>query len=359
MDQHDGRNRLDMKKFLCQLVLVMATLAILRTVNTLAQVVTGPTSSTTDSIPTFTDATGKKISNNSSNFTWSPYQLNLRGITPALEFWDTASGVNKKRFKIQVSGLSGTGQLKFILVSDDGLSAALLGEFNDDGSISISGLTNRISDSGTELLYNGQPVGSGNVSNTYNTVVITNLTFITGNGNKLTLNTIVINTNGALRLENLPLPSVLVVGTNGNATNATLSGLTLSDANVLTASGGGGGSGVSTTVTPLAYSGTNITGFNCLTNNATYTLTLTNHCLFDASTFTGLPNTTTNVFFTLGLKQDSTGTWVPKFTNSIIAWADGVQPVIKTNANAVSYLYFHTHLFTNGMLVGSPNINVQ
>lgn len=126
-----------------------------------------------------------------------------------------------------------------------------------------------------------------------------------------------------------------------------------------TAGGTSSGSGVSTVVTPLAYSGTNITGFNCLTNNATYTLLLTNHCLFDASTFTGLPNTTTNLFFTLGLKQDSAGAWVPKFTNSILTWADGVQPVIKTNANAVSYLYFHTHLFTNGMLVGSPNLNVQ
>lgn len=123
--------------------------------------------------------------------------------------------------------------------------------------------------------------------------------------------------------------------------------------------GGGGGSGVTTAVTPLTYSGTNINGFNCLTNNATYTLTLTNHCLFDSSTFTGLPNTTTNVFFTLAMKQDSAGGWVPKFTNSIIAWTDGNQPVFKTNANAVSYAYFHSHLFTNGMLVGSPNINVQ
>jgi hypothetical protein len=166
-------------------------------------------------------------------------------------------------------------------------------------------------------------------------------------------NSITILTNGTFTLQNLPLPAVLVVGTNGIVTNATLSGLTLGNDNTLTATG------VTTGVTPLAYSGTNITGFNCLTNNATYTLTLTNHCLFGASTFTGLPNTTTNVFFTLGLKQDSAGGYVPKFTNSIVAWADGNQPVIKTNANAVSYLYFHSHLFTNGMLVGSPNINVQ
>ena len=129
--------------------------------------------------------------------------------------------------------------------------------------------------------------------------------------------------------------------------------------NVTATATSSGGSGVTTVVTPLAYSGTNITGFNCTTNNATFTLTLTNHCLFGTSTFVDLPNTTTNHFFTLALKQDSAGTWVPKFTNSIVAWADGVQPVVKTNANAVSYLYFHSHLFTNGMLSGSANINVQ
>src|SRR6185503_14709058 len=109
------------------------------------------------------------------------------------------------------------------------------------------------------------------------------------------------------------------------------------------ASGGGGGSGVSTAVTPLAYSGTNITGFDCSTNNMTYTLTLTNHCLFGSSTFSNLQQKTTNHFFTLGLQQDSAGGWVPKFTNTICAWTDGTaggQPVIKTNAGAVSYLYF-------------------
>lgn len=153
--------------------------------------------------------------------------------------------------------------------------------------------------------------------------------------------------------------NVLATTSTGLVTNANYGSGISWDPTTLTISATASGSGVTTVVTPLAYSGTNITGFNCLTNNATYTLLLTNHCLFDASTFTGLPNTTTNLFFTLGLKQDSAGTWVPKFTNSIVAWADGVQPVIKTNANAVSYLYFHTHLFTNGMLVGSPNLNVQ
>ena len=149
--------------------------------------------------------------------------------------------------------------------------------------------------------------------------------------------------------------AVLTPGTSGHVLTSNGSGADPS----YQAASGGGGSGVSTQVTPLAYSGTNITGFDCTTNNMTYTLTLTNDCLFGSSTFVGLPNTTTNVFFTLALKQDATGTRVPKFTNSIVAWSEGVQPVITTNANSVSYLYFHSHLFTNGMLVGSVNVNVK
>lgn len=117
-------------------------------------------------------------------------------------------------------------------------------------------------------------------------------------------------------------------------------------------------SGVSTAVTPLTWSGTNAVGFNCATNNMSYTLLLTNNVLLGSGTFTSLPQKTTNLFFTLGLQQDSTGGRIVSITNSVVSWADGQVPVIKTNANAVSYLYFHTHLFTNSMLVGSPNLNV-
>jgi hypothetical protein len=151
-----------------------------------------------------------------------------------------------------------------------------------------------------------------------------------------------------------------VLGTNGNVTNATLSSLTLGNDNTLTATGGGGG--LTTDVTTLAWSGTNITGFDCSTNGESFFLLVTNHCLFGASTFSNLPAKTAYKTFTLCLQMDGTGGYVPKFTNSIVAWTDGTQggqPVIKTNANAVSYVYFHTHLATNSMLVGSPNINVQ
>lgn len=186
----------------------------------------------------------------------------------------------------------------------------------------------------------------GSASNPINNFYSTNNFFISGKGNTLVI-TQTLTVSGQYVYPLVPGTGI-TFATNNIGTGQT--NLTIS----ATASGG-----VTTSVTPLAYSGTNITGFNCLTNNATYTLLLTNHCLFNAASFTGLPNTTTNMFFTLALKQDGTGTWVPKFTNSIVAWTEGVQPVITTNANSISYLYFHSHLWTNGMLVGSPNLNVQ
>ncbi len=117
---------------------------------------------------------------------------------------------------------------------------------------------------------------------------------------------------------------------------------------------------MSTAVVGLTYTGgTNILGFSCLTNNMSYTLLLTNNAFFGTATFTELPNITTNLFFTLGLKQDGTGGRTVGITNTVVDWADGNLPIITTNANAISYLYFHTSLFTNGMLIGSPNLNLQ
>lgn len=222
----------------------------------------------------------------------------------------------------------------------------------------MNGRTNRLSILNDQLLLDGVAISGGSESAPVNNFYSTNNFFVSGKGNTLVI-------TQSVTLAGLDVAVVTINGTNLapklNFTNSASATFAISGTSnvTITASGSGGGSGVTTTVTPLAYSGTNITGFDCLTNNATYTLTLTNHCLFGTSTFSNVPNTTTNHFFTLALKQDSTGTWVPKFTNSIVAWADGIQAVIRTNANAVSYVYFHTHLFTNGMLVASPNIGVQ
>jgi len=293
--------------------------------------------------------TGTKISDLSS--------ITTPSTNTWLEVADLAATPKSRKIslpnlKTAVNPLSGTANTlaKWIGTNSIGSLANGEGILANDGSGSFAWTTD---------------VGAVSQTITYNTIVVTKVTvqtnsFTIGKGGHLTItNNITIQTNGTLTLSNLPAPSVLVLGTNRNVTSATLSGLTLGNDNTLTASGGGGGSGVSTAVTPLAYSGTNITGFDCSTNNMTYTLALTNHCLFGSSTFANLQQKTTNHFFTLGFQQDSAGGWVPKFTNTVVTWADSNQPVIKTNAGAVSYLYFHTHLFTNSMLVGSPNINVQ
>ena len=130
----------------------------------------------------------------------------------------------------------------------------------------------------------------------------------------------------------------------------------------LPSSGGGGGSGVTTDVTSLGWSGTNITGFDCATNGESFYLLVTNNCLFGASTFSNLPAKTAYKTYTLCLQMDGTGGYTVKITNSVVGWEDGStggQPTIKTQANAVSYIYLHTDLTTNSTLVGTPNLNIQ
>lgn len=201
------------------------------------------------------------------------------------------------------------------------------------------------------LLFNGIQVSTnssgGSESAPVNNWYSTNNFFISGKGNSLVITqTLTVSGRYVYPLE---AGTGITFVTNNVGTGQTN----------LTISTSGGGSGVSTQVTPLTYSTTNAVGFDCTTNNMSYTLLLTNHVLFGTSTFVGLPNTTTNMFFTLGLQQNSAGGWVPKFTNSICKWASGNQPVIDTNANAVSYVYFHSSLFTNGTLVGSVNQPIQ
>ena len=119
-----------------------------------------------------------------TNLVWTPYQFNIRGITPSLELWNTAGGVDQKRFKLQTTSLSGTGKLKFFLISDDGLNASLLGEFNEGGSISLSGDTNRLSMAGGVLLLDGVQI-SASASAPINNWYSTNNFYVTGKGNTL------------------------------------------------------------------------------------------------------------------------------------------------------------------------------
>jgi len=213
---------------------------------------------------------------------------------------------------------------------------------------------------------NGLPVwmtrNDGSVgTNTYTTIVVqtNNVTVLKG-GHITISNSITILTNGTFTLQNIPLPAVLVALTNGTVTNATLSGLTLSNDGTLTATGSG--SGVTTDVTALGWSGTNITGLDCTTNGASFYLLVTNNCLLGSSTFSNLPAKTAYKTYTICFQQDGTGGYTVKLTNSVVGWEDGGtggQPTIKTQANAVSYIYLHTDLTTNSTLVGTPNLNIQ
>ncbi len=168
-------------------------------------------------------------------------------------------------------------------------------------------------------------------------------------------NRLSVDNQGSVAISNFNGTATALVGSSASNTLSTVTlgtGLSFS-------SGTLNASALTTAVTTLAYSGTtNITGFNALNNGQTFILTVTNNCFFGTATFSNLPNSTTNQFYTLGLKMDATGGYTVGFTNAVVGWADGFVPVIKTNAAAISYIYFHTGLWTNGTLVGTPNLNV-
>ncbi len=177
----------------------------------------------------------------------------------------------------------------------------------------------------------------------------------TGSTQNVLTNRLSVDNQGSVAISNFNGTATALVGSSASNTLSTVTlgtGLSFS-AGTLNASA------LTTAVTTLAYSGTtNITGFNALNNGQTFILTVTNNCFFGTATFSNLPNSTTNQFYTLGLKMDATGGYTVGFTNAVVGWADGFVPVIKTNAAAISYIYFHTGLWTNGTLVGTPNLNV-
>ncbi len=243
-----------------------------------------------------------------------------------------------------------------------GTGVNLLQSLNLATYLSLSGQTNRLTISTTNtLLLDGQPIVTGNSALT-NTVInattinVTTQIFNTAKGAHVVVsNSFTIVTNATFALQNLPRPSVLIVPADGNVTNATLSGLTLSGT-TLTATGGG----VSTAVTTLAYSGaTNITGFDCSTNGSAFKLTLTNNAYIGGTNVVGLQAATSYMTYTLQVQNNTTGLYTLTFDPTIFAWAEGVQPVKTTNASSADVYYFHTHLFTNSMLVGSMNQNVK
>lgn len=174
----------------------------------------------------------------------------------------------------------------------------------------------------------------GAISSTimYQTIVVQSNNFTVGKGGHLTVsNNITILTNGSLTLSNLPAPSVLVLGTNRNVTNATLSGLTLGNDNTLTATGSGGAS-TWIPVTTLAFSTTNVT--IPLNGGTNFVVTLTNGAT-GYFTSSGAPSSaSTNTTFTLTTIQDGTGLRVMNWDTNVFHFMGGVVPVISTNAGA-------------------------
>jgi hypothetical protein len=168
-------------------------------------------------------------------------------------------------------------------------------------------------------------------NNTTNTVFQTNSVTVLKGGHVTVTNNITILTNGTFTLQNLPLPSVLIVGTNGNVTNATLSGLTLGNDGTLTATGGGGAS-TWIPVTTLAFSTTNVT--IPLNGGTNFVVTLTNGST-GYFTSSGAPaSASTNTTFTLTVIQDATGTRAMNWDTNVFKFMGGVVPVCTTNASA-------------------------
>jgi hypothetical protein len=219
-----------------------------------------------------------------------------------------------------------------------------------------------------------------------NNLTVSNLYTVNGKNNTLTVtNNLTIVTNGSLTLSNLPAPSVLVLGTNRNVTNATLSGLTLGNDNTLTATSGttvsvnatnvttpnfqdsatvswaksgsnliataAGGGGASTwlPIATLAYtSATNVTmdasgGTNFLVN-------VTNTTFMAAPANAPGSSTTTNTCWTVTFKMNATGGYAVTWTN-LFKFPGGPTAAFQptTNANAVSKITICASCVTNGV----------
>lgn len=289
-----------------------------------------------------------------TNLVWNPSTLRLRasGATPSIELWNTSGTANFRRFIFN----NATDQLRVEWSNDAGSMSLLLSTWSSDGNfapltLSLSGETNRLSIANDQLLLDGVQVSGGSESAPVNNFYSTNNFFINGKGNTLVVTQSVtfqfIKTN------------LLATDANGLVTTTKFGSGISWDPATQTISSTASGGGLTEAVTTLTYSGTNAVGFDCSTNGMSYYILLTNHVLFGSSTFASLPAKTAYRTFTLCLQQDSAGGYVPKFTNSIVAWSEGVQVQVTTNANAVSYVYFHTSLATNSMLVGSGNVNIQ
>jgi len=245
------------------------------------------------------------------------------------------------------------------------------------GNLSLNGRTNKLSIVNDTLYLDGVAVGGSTTTNFYSTIITTNLTVlnsltvsnitvtnVTVVNNMTTSNLFYVSGKGntlivtqALTL-NYVKTNLLATDANGLVTNANYGSGISWDPSTLTLSATATG-GVTTDVTTLGWSGTNITGFDCSTNGESFYLFVTNNAHFGTATFSNLPAKTAYKTYTLCLQMNSTGGYIVTYTNTVVGWALGQPVFIETNANAVSYVYLHTDLSTNSTLVGTGNVDVR
>lgn len=159
-------------------------------------------------------------------------------------------------------------------------------------------------------------------------------------------------TNASITFSNLAWPSVLVIGADGNVTNAILSGLTLVG-NTLTASGGGSASPWLPN-TPLTYSGTNVTIDG--SGGTNFYLSVTGTTFF--ATPSNIPaSASSNTAFTVFFKMTTAGSEVT-WTNGSFKFPGGPTAAFQpdTNANAISWVNFYMSPVTNGIFVADYGV---
>lgn len=211
--------------------------------------------------------------------------------------------------------------------------------------------------------------GGGSSTNPASTIYVTNIfstnitvQTITAVTNQVTVmkgghitisNSFTIVTNATMTFSNMPWPSVMIVGADGNLTNAVLSGITLSG-NTLTASGGSASPWMPNAT--LTYSGgTNVTIDG--SGGTNFFLPLTNTAFF--VTPANVPaSKSTNTIFTIYFQQDSTGGRLVTWTNGSFKFPGGSLGVFQpdTNANAVSSVSFSMSPATNGIFMADYGV---
>ena len=184
------------------------------------------------------------------------------------------------------------------------------------------------------------------MTNTYNTIITTNLSVL----NSITVSNITV-TNVTI-LNNLTVSNITV-------TNITVqNNLTVS--NLYTVNGSHNTLIVTNYVqmpwTTLTMSGTNVSAPN-LAAGSMFKLTLTNNAYFGVPS--GLPGTSLSQTIQYFLLQDGTGTRTVTMTNSAYVLAGSgastnAVPTINTNANGVTILTFVTSPFSSTLLYGVP-----